>query len=215
VLTSNSPEYFNTTSIVVNIEFSEGVQNLITSDLNITNGTVLSLLGNANGKLYTANIVPETEGEITVSIGASAATDSAGNANTNSNQLHFVYDKTAPVISSIEASNITDHSADIVFVANENGELHYALVLKTDNLPGVEEVINGSVASAISQGNYALNANQEMTMPLNELNEDTDYILCGVTLDILANHSELLSLPFKTTKSGIAEGDFRSTKNLS
>jgi hypothetical protein len=76
-----------------------------------TGGSASNLVYTAATDTYTVDITPDSEGEVFVEIGAGVATDYAGNANTISNKLEFLYDGTRPTTTlSSPASNPTNVS---------------------------------------------------------------------------------------------------------
>lgn len=83
----------------VTVEASEDIRGLGADDFTVTNGSVSNLTG--NGSIYTATIVPESAGEVTVLLPADAVTDVAGNSNAASTTLRVVYniaDDPAPTV---------------------------------------------------------------------------------------------------------------------
>jgi hypothetical protein len=90
-LSSTSPAVTNTSSIPVMIAFSEDVTGFVSGDLSVTNGVVSSLSG--SGSSYTAEIVPSSDGVVTVSVGSSVAVDSASNGNAASSDLSRTVDR--------------------------------------------------------------------------------------------------------------------------
>ena len=81
----------------VNINFSENVTGLTLSDITVSNGTASNLSGSNNS--YTANINPDADGLVSVSLNAGVVTDGFGNPNTASNTLSLEYDGTPSVVS--------------------------------------------------------------------------------------------------------------------
>src|SRR5205085_885236 len=99
----------NSASLVFGIVFSESVNNLIASEITVTNGTAASLTGSGititngapgtltgSGTTYTLDVTPSVTGTVTVTVNAAAATDTAGNDNLDSNTYSVLYDGTAP-----------------------------------------------------------------------------------------------------------------------
>lgn len=82
----------------ITITFNESVTGLTEDDLVVINGTA-SDFASVDAATYTATITPETSGQdVSVSIAAGAATDTAGNDSTASNTLTKRYDTTKPVL---------------------------------------------------------------------------------------------------------------------
>lgn len=97
-LTSAAPDPTNG-NINVTATFTEAVNNLGAAGITVTNGTVSLLSG--SGTNWTFTVVPAADGNVSITLNAGAAQDNAGNDNTVSNTLSYVYDHTAPVVSSV------------------------------------------------------------------------------------------------------------------
>ena len=97
VALSTQTTELNVPSFDISIVFSEPVSGFSENDITVTNGTVEpgSLSGSGN-KNFSATILPDFNGAITIEIGADAAQDAAGNGNITSNQLTINEDTTAP-----------------------------------------------------------------------------------------------------------------------
>jgi hypothetical protein len=93
----------NLNSIPVIFSFTEQVQNFVATDINATNCTVTNLATTDN-MTFTADIIPASDGVISLSVSASMVNDVALNANTGSGFLGFTYDGTAPQILNITSS---------------------------------------------------------------------------------------------------------------
>ena len=76
--------------------FSEAVTGFEPGDMAVSNGAASGLSG--SGAVYTATIAPAADGLVTVSSGAGAATDAAGNINTAATPLSVTNDQTAPTV---------------------------------------------------------------------------------------------------------------------
>jgi hypothetical protein len=90
--------------ILVNIVWSEMVSGFSAEDVTVTNGAVQSLSG--AGLNFQAQILPSSEGTITVIIPQSAAQDAAGNGNASAT-LSTRYDVTPPTVVSVTSSPST------------------------------------------------------------------------------------------------------------
>ncbi|MCD9026407.1 S-layer homology domain-containing protein [Cohnella silvisoli] len=85
-------------AFLISITFSEAVSGFASGNIIVGNGTVSNLVA-TNTTTYTATINPTTSGQaVTVTVTANAATDAAGNRNTASNTISFMYDTTKPVV---------------------------------------------------------------------------------------------------------------------
>ncbi len=89
--------------IPVTITFNEEVTDFTVSDIAVGNGTVLDVSSSDN-TVFTANIVPVTDGDITVDIAYATAQDFAGNSNTAATTFSIVYDSQ---VDQINCENIT------------------------------------------------------------------------------------------------------------
>ena len=98
-LSSTAPNPTNTSPVPVTITFSELVNDFDETDIAVGNGRTEGFV--SNGLTYTVDIVPSTQGAISVDIAAGAARDAAGNGNTAALQLVLVYDTEATTGGSI------------------------------------------------------------------------------------------------------------------
>ena len=98
----------NISPIPVTVQFSEAVGNFTAADIVAGNATV----GNFNavdGDTYTFDLTPGGQGLVTADIGASAATDTAGNGNTAATQFSRTFDSVPPSVTmSSSTSNPTN-----------------------------------------------------------------------------------------------------------
>ncbi|MGE0089234.1 MAG: Ig-like domain-containing protein [Bacteroidales bacterium] len=91
--TESSPTTSN--SIPLTITFSETVIGFINSDITVGNGTISELTNTDNE--YTATLIPQASGTVTVNIAAGVATDLAGNGNTAASQFSIIYNPTVGI----------------------------------------------------------------------------------------------------------------------
>ncbi len=94
-LSSAAPDIVKEAPIPFTIDFSENVKDFTVDDITISNGAG-SLSGSGNA--YTLLVTPATQGAITVSVGAAAAHDEAGNPNTASLPVSRIFDSQAPTV---------------------------------------------------------------------------------------------------------------------
>ncbi|GEP45049.1 hypothetical protein BGE01nite_43400 [Brevifollis gellanilyticus] len=73
----------------VQVQFTQGVTGLTTSDFTVTNGSAASLTG--SGSAYTVNIQPAAAGNVTISLPAGAAVNATNMASTVSNTVTVSY----------------------------------------------------------------------------------------------------------------------------
>ncbi|WOK04905.1 Ig-like domain-containing protein [Imperialibacter roseus] len=89
--------------IPVTITFNEEVTDFTVSDIAIGNGSVANF-STSDNIVFTANIIPVTDGDITVDIAYATAQDLAGNSNTAATTFSIAYDSQ---IDQIICQNIT------------------------------------------------------------------------------------------------------------
>ncbi len=102
--TATSPT--KTSPIPVTITFSEDMTGFELADITVGNGTAGNLLG--SGKIYTADITPSADGEVTVDIAANVAVDASNNGNTAAVQYKIGYDATRPGVTINQAADQLD-----------------------------------------------------------------------------------------------------------
>ncbi|WP_221409572.1 Ig-like domain-containing protein [Marinoscillum furvescens] len=96
VAIENAPDTVNTTTAyVVDIQFSEGVENFVLADISVTNGFANNFIA-VDADSYQVSINPDGNGDIAIAIAAAVAKDSAGNDNTAATTVTTVYDVTSP-----------------------------------------------------------------------------------------------------------------------
>lgn len=93
-LTSTSARV--TGSFIVTATFSENVTGFSAASLNVSNGTASNVSG--SGAIYTFEVSPAADGEVTVQALQGAAQDGAGNPSSPSNTLTIAADLTAPTV---------------------------------------------------------------------------------------------------------------------
>lgn len=120
---SNAPsEYIDTTPFTLQVEFDEDVTGF--DDLTITNGTVRSITGGP--AIYTVEITPAGDGDITVSVPTAAAQDAALNDSTASTEVTITKaDTIAPSVQITgapdEFTHTTPFTVDVVFSEDVTG----------------------------------------------------------------------------------------------
>ena len=111
----------NTAAFNVTFEFSETVTGFVVGDITLSNATVSNFTA-VDGNTYTADITPDSGGDITIDVAANVAQDGAGNNNTAATQAVTVFDSTAPSILILSApAFVMDTSAfNVTFEFNED-----------------------------------------------------------------------------------------------
>lgn len=122
-ITSSESDPTNNSPFEITITFSEGVTGFAIGDLTVGNGTSANF-SSVSASVYTADITPVTDGEVTVDIAAGAALDSATGTLSNlaASQFSLVYDGTAPgvVVSSVQSTPTNDSPIDITIEFDED-----------------------------------------------------------------------------------------------
>ena len=87
------------------ITFSEAVSGFTETDITAVNGTLSGFTSTTTNTVWTVQVTPAADGQVTLQIGANVATDAAGNANTAAAPATSIYtapDTAAPTVTSIE-----------------------------------------------------------------------------------------------------------------
>lgn len=104
--TTTSPT--NSSSIPISITFSEDVIGFTILDIQVTNGTLENFSG--SGKAFTADLIPSSNGTVSVNIPAEVAEDAAGNGNTAADPFTIKYDRTPPVVTISSVFNLNPYN---------------------------------------------------------------------------------------------------------
>ncbi|WP_245986543.1 beta strand repeat-containing protein, partial [Marinoscillum furvescens] len=96
-ITSAEPDPTNSSSFIVNIDFSEAVSGFEVSDITVTNGFASNLF-TSDSIGFTVDISPTADGLVSVDVGAGVVTDGAGNGNTAATTYSITYDNTPPTV---------------------------------------------------------------------------------------------------------------------
>ncbi|MFN5062579.1 MAG: Ig-like domain-containing protein [Pseudomonadota bacterium] len=116
-LSSTTQSTTNLNPIVVTLIFNEPVSGVTSDDLTVANGTVQNLTG--SGTTYTLELVPLSDGLITLELQAGAALDTAGNLSATSQIFQRTYDSVRPTVridsSAAQTSNTNSIPASITF----------------------------------------------------------------------------------------------------
>ncbi|MEJ5275468.1 MAG: Ig-like domain-containing protein [Thermogemmata sp.] len=114
-LTTTASDPTNLAAIPFTATFSENVTGFTAGDITVTNGTVQNFSG--SGSTYTFEVVPTSNGTVTVSIAANVAQDAAGNNNTASNTVTLTSDRSAPTVTLSTTATSPTNLAAIPFTA--------------------------------------------------------------------------------------------------
>ncbi len=106
----------------VTVTFDEDVTGFALGDITVGNGSASNLSVVTANSVWTADITPSADGQVTVDVAAGVATDDAGNENTAAAQLGITYDTTAPTvgITSSESDPTNASSFTVTFTFSED-----------------------------------------------------------------------------------------------
>ena len=218
----------NASSINVSIEFSEVVTGFNISDVVVTNGTASNLIANANGKAWTLDITPTTNGVVNINVPAAAAQDAAGNNNTAATQLSVTYDNVAPTVAimsttanptnassinvSIEFSEVVTgfNISDVVvtngtasnLIANANGKAWTLDITPTSN-----GVVNINVSASAAQDAAGNNNTAATQLSVTYDNVAPTVAITSAVTDPTSANPIVISIAFNETVSGFSISD--------
>lgn len=197
-ITSTTAERSNASSIPLTVTFSESVSGFDSTDIGVTNGTVSSLSG--SGADYSAIIIPNTDGDVVVSIAENVSVDAAQNGNLAAQNLTRTIDRAIPRIQSVTTS-IADGAyaagslitIDIVF--NEPVQLtgNFTLELATNN--GVSSALCSEITVPTTLRCSYTVATGDTSADLDYVAENSLTAIAGAKLFDLADNAASLELP--------------------
>ncbi len=105
-ITSSASSPTNSSPFSVTITFSEEVSGFVVGDIDVANGSASNLVTSGN-PVFTVDITPTSDGDVTVSVDADVAADAltGEKSNTAPSDLVRAYDETAPTLSSLSPAN--------------------------------------------------------------------------------------------------------------
>jgi hypothetical protein len=133
----------NQSSIACTATFSSPVENLESDDIQLTNALLQGSITGSD-KVFSFNISPQNEGEVTILIPEDTVFSKSGNTNRKSNVYQLIYDVSPPLfeLQSIENYATNQSPIPITLVCNELiNELNKADI----QTQGVGDIINFSV----------------------------------------------------------------------
>jgi hypothetical protein len=217
----------------ITITFSESVTGLALSDFS-TNGVSLANL-QGSGTSYTVDVtLTGADGEKTLSVNASAATDAAGNASTASNTVTTIFDTSAPTVT-IAALPSPTNQAEHPGIAITFSESVTGLVLgdfSTDGVSlanlqgsGTSYTVDVTLTGADGEKSFSLNASAatdvagNTSAASNTVTTIFDTTAPTVTIAALPNPTNQaehpgIAITFSESVTGLALGDF-STNGVS
>ncbi|QEL19582.1 beta strand repeat-containing protein [Limnoglobus roseus] len=95
-LATTAADPTNLVSIPVSVTFSEGVSDLDSSTIAVTNGTLSNFVA-VDGRTFTFDVTPTVDGLVAIDLAAGAVMDAAGNASAAAS-LTITSDRTAPSV---------------------------------------------------------------------------------------------------------------------
>ncbi len=143
VISSSDPNPANTSPILVEFSFTEQVTGFTPGDVTITNATV-STLNTEDNILFTADITPTADGEITIQLPAAVVQDLSGIDNLESTVFSINYDGTAPEITGL---TLTPDNSTVFINLSENV---YA------NTGATGDLVDADISLSISGGKATL-----------------------------------------------------------
>jgi hypothetical protein len=197
-ITSSTASPTSAAKVVVSIKFSETVTDFDASDVSVVNGVASNFVSNNDGMLWTVDVMPSSNGDVTVSVSAGVAKDLAGNSNTAGSFTFKYDDAVAPSISTLSVANITAISAVASFSCNKAGTVYYVVNASTDAAPSATDVVNAS-----SSVNLTVVNGVNSTSDINGLTPNTGYVVYGVLKDVWGTLSSVSSFAFTTLETGV------------
>ena len=115
----------NDATLSLTFTSSEATTNFMVGDITVSNGALSSFVATSS-TVYTATLTPTASGVVAINVAGGAFTDAASNTNTNTS-ISWLYDGTAPTLSSVSiASNnststqaVADDVVTLTFTASE------------------------------------------------------------------------------------------------
>ncbi|VTR92298.1 Uncharacterized protein OS=Arthrospira sp. GN=ARTHRO_11612 PE=4 SV=1: SWM_repeat: Big_3_4: Big_3_2: Big_3_2 [Gemmata massiliana] len=156
-ITTTASAQTNTSPIAMTVTFDEDVTGFDTSDVTVNNGTVTSFT-QQDARVYLLGVTPTGQGTVSVTVGANAATDAAGNGNVASNTVDVTYDNVAPVVA-INAQTSNSASPTITGTVDDSASTVQVTVngtAYTATVSGTTWSVN--VTDTLTDGTYSVSA---------------------------------------------------------
>src|SRR5262249_31673113 len=99
LLSTNAANPTNASKITVTVTFNQAVTGFDAADITVTNGSAGPISGPSGGTVYTFDVTPTNDGDLSRTVVAGAAIDAAGNPSTVSNTLTRTVDRASPTAS--------------------------------------------------------------------------------------------------------------------
>ncbi len=183
-------------SFIVEVAFSEGVSGFDSSDLRLGNAIVGAITGSDGDSLYSFEVRPGAEGEVSVGLVANAVVNGDGWGNTAADLFSRHYDLTGPVFD----EGALDSQGDLSLSVPENTTASFATLTADDAHGPVTYAMNGGDDAA----HFAITQTGELRVDLtggadfeNPVDADGDNVY---TFEIMALDA---ANPANTTVQGV------------
>jgi len=113
VISSSVTSPTNSKSIPITVTFSESMAGFDSTDVTVVNGAISSFSG--SGAIYTFNIAPVKDGDVTIDIAENAALNDAGSGNASATQFSITFDGTSPKLVFSSSAAPATNNAKIPF----------------------------------------------------------------------------------------------------
>ncbi|SHN12058.1 Ig-like domain-containing protein [Chitinophaga sp. CF418] len=178
------------------ITFSEAVTGLTSGDIAITNGTA-GTLSTSDNITYTLQVIPTTEGAVSVNVPADAAVNIGDNGNTASNTVSITYDITGPTVITVGVPN--DKYYTVGEVLKFNVHFNEDIILNTT---GGTPYITLTIGTTTVNASYNAGNTTTLQFSYTVVNGDLDMdgitvgtlVLNGATIKDAATNDAVLTL---------------------
>ncbi len=151
-ITSTATSPTSDSSIPITVTFNEAVNNFVSSDVTVTDGTITGFTA-TNATTYTFDVTPTAAGTITVSVAASLVTDAAGNENAASSTFSITSGQTgvidatnSTVTSTADGENLASGSTTTVTLTADD--------VDENPVTGLTDVTFGLAAASTGSGTF-------------------------------------------------------------
>jgi hypothetical protein len=166
-VSSTSSNPIKISLIPVTFTFSEPVTEFTLADISVTNGAATNFVAQST-TVYTANITPVAQGQVSINVLANVCIDAASNQNTASNTISRKFDNVAPSVT------ITSTSANPTNVSQIKVTFTFSETVAGFTLADIS-VTNGTAGSFVAVSGAIYTANI------------TTFALAQVSINVLAN----------------------------